>query len=79
MNIETVIALHNAYVAGRQMREAAMQQRAAKYSAEFEEQYKRRMERRAADRRQFLDVILPHIKEEASLRRYERRMGGKNV
>ena len=79
MNIEAAIALHNAYVVGRQMYEAAMQQRAAKYSAAFEEQYQRRMERRAADRRQFLNIILPAIKNEAALIRYERRMGGENV
>ena len=75
MTIVTWAELHNAYVTGRQMYEAAMQQRAAVYSSIFEAAHKARMERMAADGRQFREIILPAIKAEASLRAYERGLG----
>ena len=70
--IEAIIALEAEYKRAAQARKAAMARRAASYAALFEEAHAARLERRAADRRQWLDMILPHIKEEASLRRYER-------
>ena len=70
--IADIIALDADYRRGSQARKAAMAQHADSYAAAFEDACKRRAERRAADRRQFLDVILPHIKEEAALLKYER-------
>lgn len=73
--LNDIIALDNAYIDGKLAKLRAYADSAARYSAAFEEQYKRRMERRAADSRQFLTIILPAIKEEASLLKYEREIG----
>ena len=72
MNIEAIIARDAEYKRAAQARKAAMARRAASYAALFEEAHAARLERREADRRQWLEVILPAIKNEAALRAYER-------
>ena len=72
------VHLENDYMLGAVKRSIAFQQRAQRYELEFERAYTRRMERRAEERKQFLDVILPKIKEEAAMRRYERGLAARN-
>ena len=73
--IEDQIAMDDDYRRAALLHKIAMYRRAEKYARAFDEAYQRRMERRAADSRQFLEVILPAIKNEASLLRYEREIG----
>ena len=72
--IADIIALHDAYSSGREAYVIGMQKSAASYASAFETAWERRQQQRAEDRRQWLTVILPAIKNEASLRRYERGM-----
>ena len=74
MSIDTMIQLHNDYMLGDVNRRIAFQQAAGRYELEFERSFSRRLERRAEDRRQWFQSILPRIKEEARLRAYEREL-----
>lgn len=77
MSLETAIALHHDYAVGEVNRKHALQSASLRYQQAFDAAYERLMERRAAERKQFLDVIIPHIKQEASMCRYEREMDEK--
>lgn len=78
MKLETLIELHNAYVAGRKRRDDQYQMKAAQYANDFEAAYSTRMKRMAQDGRQFREIILPKIREEAKLRDYENALAIKN-
>ena len=78
MTPETFLALHDAYIVGRQMREAEYAQQAAVYTSLFEAAYRKRMTRMAEDSRVFREVTIPAIKREASLLRYERELASRN-
>lgn len=66
-----MVALECQYNLGRVDRECRMKQAAARYELQFERSFAQREQRRIADKRQWLDTILPRIMEEASMRRYE--------
>ena len=67
----TMVELECQYGLGRVDMECRMKQAAARYELELERRFSQREQRRIADKRQWLDVILPRIKEEAAMRRYE--------
>lgn len=66
------LALDCQYRLAAVTRESAMKSRALNYELEFERSFSRRLERRRLDRKQWQDVILPRIRNEAAMRRYER-------
>ena len=68
-----MVELECQYGLGRVDRECRMRQAAARYELELERRFAQREQRRIADKRQWKDVILPRIMEEASMRRYENR------
>lgn len=72
MNVMDMVALDCEYRLSAVKRECAMKTQAKRYEAEFERAYARREERRRADTKQWQDVILPRIKNEATMLRYER-------
>lgn len=78
MNVIDMVHLQNDYTMGAVERKIAFQQAASRYALEFERAYGKRLQRRAEDRRQWLDVILPAIKEKAAMAAYERSMASRN-
>lgn len=68
-----MVELDCQYNLGRVDRECRMRQAAARYELELERRFAQREQRRIADKRQWMDVILPRIMEEAAMRRYENR------
>ena len=70
----TMVELECQYGLGRVDRECRMKQAAARYELELERRFAQREQRRIADKRQWLDVILPRIMEEAAMRRYENQL-----
>lgn len=68
-----MVELECQYGLGRVDRECRMKQAAARYELQFERRFAQREQRRIADKRQWLDTILPRIMEEAAMRRYENR------
>ncbi len=62
------LALDCQYRLAAVTRESAMKSRALNYELEFERSFSRRLERQRLDRKQWQDVILPRIKNEAAMR-----------
>ena len=78
MNIIDRVHLENDYTMGSVERKIAFQQAAQRYELEFERAYSKRLQRRAEDRKQWLDVILPGIKNNAAQSAYECEMASRN-
>lgn len=78
MNIIDMVHLENEYMLAAVERKIAYQNAASKYELEFERAYGKRLQRRAEDRKQWLDVILPSIREKAAMAAYERSMVSRN-
>jgi hypothetical protein len=62
------------YDLARVTRECALKSQASRYELAFERAFAKREAQRKEDTRQWKDVILPRIKTEAAMRRYERGM-----
>ena len=67
------------YGLSRVTRECAMKAQASRYELAFERAFAKREAQRREDRKQWLDVILPRIKTEAAMRRYEAGLEAQNV
>lgn len=77
-DILTAIQLDSDYRKGAVERKIAYQQAASRYELEFERAYSKRLQRRAEDRKHFLEVVIPNIKREAVLKAYERSLAERN-
>jgi hypothetical protein len=62
------------YDLARVTRECALKSQASSYELNFERAFAKREAQRKEDTRQWKNVILPRIKTEAAMRRYERGM-----
>ena len=78
MNVIDMVHLQNDYTMGAVERKIAFQQAAQRYELEFERAYGKRLQRRAEERKQWKEVILPAIKEKAAMAAYERSMASRN-
>lgn len=68
------IKLDCEYDIARVTRECALKSQASRYELEFERAFAKRKAQRKEDTKQWKEVILPRIKTEAAMRRYERGM-----
>ena len=66
------------YDISRVTRECALKSQASRYELEFERAFAKRLQRRAEERKQWKEVILPAIKEKAAMAAYERSMASRN-
>ena len=78
MNVIDMVHLQNDYDRGAVERAIAFQQAAQRYELEFERAYGKRLQRRAEERKHFLEVVIPNIKREAALKAYERSLAERN-
>lgn len=72
------IKLDCEYDIARVTRECALKSQASRYELEFERAFGKLLQRRAEERKQWKEVILPAIKEKAAMAAYERSMAAIN-
>lgn len=78
MNVLDLVHRQNEWDRGAVERAIAFQQAASRYELEFERSYGKRLQRRAEERKQWKETILPAIKEKAAMAAYERSMAAIN-
>lgn len=78
MNVLDLVHRQNEWDRGAVERAIAFQQAASRYELEFERAYGKRLQRRAEERKQWKEIILPAIKEKAAMAAYERSMASRN-
>lgn len=78
MNVLDLLHRQNEWDRGAVERAIAYQQAASRYELEFERAYSKRLQRRAEERKHFLEVVIPNIKREAALKAFERGLAEKN-